>query len=49
VVDKEYPMNEGQRNQNCYVLAMAFNDFGINKGLASYMLNQYASEDFSIT
>jgi hypothetical protein len=27
---------------------MAFNDFGINKGLASYVLNQYASEDFSI-
>ena len=44
---KKYPMNEGQRNQNCYVLAMAFNDFGINKGLASYILNQYASEDFS--
>lgn len=45
---KKYPMNEGQRNQNCYVLAMAFNDFGINKGLASYVLNQYASEDFSV-
>ena len=44
---KKYPMSEGQRNQNCYVLAMAFNDFGINKGLASYVLNQYASEDFS--
>ena len=44
---KKYPMMEGQRNQNCYVLAMAFNDFGINKGLASYVLNQYSSEDFS--
>jgi hypothetical protein len=44
---KKYPMMEGQRNQNCYVLAMAFNDFGINKGLASYVLNQYASEDFT--
>ena len=44
---KKYPMNEGQRNQNCYVLAMAFNDFGINKGLSSYILNQYASEDFT--
>jgi hypothetical protein len=44
---KKYPMSEGQRNQNCYVLAMAFNDFGINKGLASYVLNQYASEDFT--
>jgi hypothetical protein len=44
---KKYPMSEGQRNQNCYVLAMAFNDFGVNKGLASYVLNQYASEDFT--
>jgi hypothetical protein len=44
---KKYPMNEGQRNQNCYVLAMAFNDFGINKGLSSYILNQYASDDFT--
>jgi hypothetical protein len=44
---KKYPMSEGQRNQNSFVLAMAFNDFGINKGLASYVLNQYASEDFS--
>ena len=44
---KKYPMSEGQRNQNCYILSMAFNDFGINKGLASYVLNQYASEDFS--
>lgn len=44
--EKKYPMNEGQRNQNTYVLAMAFNDFGVNKGLASYVLNQFASEDF---
>jgi hypothetical protein len=44
---KKYPMYEGQRNQNAYVLAMAFNDFGINKGLASYVLNQYATEDFT--
>jgi hypothetical protein len=44
---KKYPMSEGQRNQNCFVLAMAFNDFGVNKGLASYVLNQYASQDFT--
>ena len=44
---KKYPMNEGQRNQNCYILAMAFNDFGVNRGLASYVLNQYATEDFT--
>jgi succinate dehydrogenase flavin-adding protein (antitoxin of CptAB toxin-antitoxin module) len=45
---KKYPMMEGQRNHNVYILAMAFNDFGINKSLASYVLNQYASEDFTI-
>ena len=45
---KKYPMSEGQRNQNCFILAMAFNDFGINKSLASYVLNQYASEDFTL-
>lgn len=44
---KKYPMTEGQRNHNCYILAMAFNDFGINRGLASYVLNQYASDDFT--
>lgn len=46
--EKKYPMSEGQRNQNTYVLAMAFNDFGINKSLASYVLNQFATEDFTI-
>ena len=45
---KKYPMMEGQRNHNVYILAMAFNDFGVNKSLASYVLNQYASEDFTI-
>ena len=46
--EKKYPMSEGQRNQNTYVLAMAFNDFGINKSLASYVLNQFATDDFTI-
>lgn len=45
---KKYPMTEGQRNQNAYILAMAFNDFGINKSLASYVLNQFATEDFPV-
>jgi hypothetical protein len=44
---KKFPMTEGQRNQNCYVLASAFNDFGINKALASYVLNQYETQDFN--
>ena len=41
-------MIEGQRNQNVYVLAMAFNDYGINKSLASYVMNNYATQDFDI-
>jgi hypothetical protein len=45
--EKKYPMVEGQRNQNCYVLAMAFNDYGINKSLAGYILNRYATPDFT--
>ena len=43
---KKYPMHEGQRNQNTYVLAMALNDYGISKSLASYVLNNYITEDF---
>ena len=46
--EKKYPMHEGQRNQNAYVLAMAFNDFGINKSLASYVINQFATDDFTL-
>lgn len=46
---KKYPMSEGQRNQNTFVLAMAFNDYGINKSLASYVLNNYATRDFPVS
>ena len=43
---KRYPMAEGQRNHNVYILAMAFNDFGISKSLASFICNQYESKSF---
>ena len=46
--NKKYPMVEGQRNHNVYVLAMAFNDYGINKNLAQYVCNQYQSSDFTL-
>ena len=45
--ERKYPMTEGRRNHNTYVLARAFNDFGINKSLAEYVLGRYASEDFN--
>jgi len=44
---KKYPMTEGQRNQNVYILAMAFNDYGVQPSLASYILNQYSTRDFN--
>lgn len=46
---KKYPMVEGQRNHNVYVLAMAMNDFGINRSLATYVCGQFASEDFPMS
>jgi len=47
--EKKFPMVEGQRNQNVYVLAMAFNDYGVAKSLAGYILNNYATKDFPIS
>jgi hypothetical protein len=46
---KKYPMSEGARNQNCYILAMAFNDYGVNKTVAQYILHQYEASDFTKT
>ena len=46
---KKYPMVDGQRNHNTYILAAAFNDYGINKSLASYVMSQYANEDFTLS
>jgi hypothetical protein len=45
---KKYPMVEGQRNQNCYILAMAMNDFGVNRSLAEYILKQYSDDSFTL-
>jgi len=44
---KKYPMVEGQRNQNIYILAAAFNDFGVNQTLAEYVMNNFASKNFT--
>ncbi len=46
--EKKYPMSEGQRNQNAFILAMAFNDYGVNKSLSSYVLNGYANDSFTL-
>ena len=43
---KKYPMSEGQRNNNAYVLAAAFNDYGVTKTLAEYVLGGFETTSF---
>lgn len=45
--NKDYGLVEGQRNNNVFVLAAAFNDFGISKSLAEYVILQMQSRDFT--
>tara|TARA_R110001632_G_scaffold205976_3_gene329832 strand:- start:125 stop:1870 length:1746 start_codon:yes stop_codon:yes gene_type:complete len=40
-------MVDGERNNNVYILAAAFNDFGINQTLAEYIINRFATKDFN--
>jgi hypothetical protein len=44
--NKEYGLVEGARNNNVFVLAAAFNDFGISRSLAEYVIMQMQSSDF---
>lgn len=44
---KKYPMNMGERNQNAFILAAAFNDFGISSTTATLVITQYQSSSFS--
>ena len=32
-----------------YILAAAFNDYGVNKSLAEYVMSQFESKDFPMT
>jgi len=43
---KKYPMVNGSRNHNLYILAMALNDFGIDKSSALNICLSYMSSDF---
>lgn len=45
---KNFPMNEGNRNNSAFTLAMAFNEFGVPKSFASSVLSQYAEEGFTL-
>ncbi len=43
---KKYHMMEGARNNNIYVLASAFNDFGVNQTLAEYIMSSFETSSF---
>lgn len=44
----KYGMVDGERNHNVYILASAFNDYGINKTLAEYIIGQFEQPDFTM-
>ena len=43
---KKYGMIEGERNNNVFILAAAFNDYGISKSLAEYVIGSMQSSSF---
>ena len=45
---RKYGIVDGERNNNVYILAAAFNDYGISKSLAEYIMCQFESRDFSV-
>lgn len=45
--DKNYTMKEGERNNNLYKLAIAFNDFGVSKNEAENIIHRFDSTGIS--
>jgi len=41
-----YGMTEGERNNNAYILASAFNDFGVNRDIALFILKRFQMKGF---
>jgi len=45
--NKKYGLIKGHRNHNVYILAAAFNDYGVNKTLAEYIMSDFSTKDFT--
>ena len=45
--DRKYGFKSGERNNNIFILASAFNDFGVTQTVASYVMNTFVSDDFT--
>lgn len=46
--ESKFGMIDGERNRNVYILAMAFNEFGINELEARNFCSQLAQQDFDL-
>jgi len=46
--EKKYGLKNGERNNNVYILAAAFNDFGVPQNLAEYVMGNFDSKDFNL-
>jgi hypothetical protein len=47
--ERKYGLVDGERNNNVFILASSFNDFGINKTLAEYIMGNFSSVDFPMS
>tara|TARA_B100000780_G_scaffold279102_1_gene255592 strand:- start:4022 stop:6433 length:2412 start_codon:yes stop_codon:yes gene_type:complete len=45
--ERKYGFKDGERNNNIYILASAFNDFGVTQTLAEYVMSPFTSKDFT--
>ena len=46
---RKYGLVDGERNNNVYILAAAFNDYGIERYMAERIMRDFESKDFSIS
>jgi|TARA_R110002111_G_scaffold5351_10_gene26552 hypothetical protein len=46
--ENKYGLKNGERNNNVFILASAFNDFGVPKNLAEFIMGNFDSKDFNI-
>lgn len=46
---KKYGLVEGERNNNVFVLAAAFNDYGVSRSLAEYVIGNMQSSSFPMS
>ena len=44
--ESKYGMIDGQRNNNLYILAAAFNEFGIDQNMATFVMKRFHMQDF---